>query len=174
MGQDRQREPRPRPSCLSAPPEILAPQPSYLVVPGTLGPHGLLLSPCCLLHLPLHLPLRPSSLAGRFLPPFPQGRLLSSLPPPAAHSGLQGAVPPSTSLLGSWGGKGLILVLLPMGGDHSGPQLPYEKEALPERCPGPCDPLRLAGPGGSTPFPPGSGLSPASLIKWIKSKHWKM
>lgn len=95
-GQDKQREPWPRPSCPLALPEILAPQ-SYLVVPATLDPHRLLLSRCCL----LHLPLRPSSPAGRFLPPFLQGRLLSSLPPPAAHSGLQGAVPPSTSLLGS-------------------------------------------------------------------------
>ena len=130
---DRQKEPWPRPSCPPAPPEILAPQPPYLVVPGTLGPHCLLLSPSCL----LHLPLRPSSLAGRFLPPFLQGRLLSSLPPPAAHSGLQGTAPPNTSLLGSWSGRNPISVLLAMGGDLSEPQLPYEKGVFPRHCPGP-------------------------------------
>lgn len=78
--------------CLPAPPKSLDPQPSYLVVPETPGPHRLLLGPCC----PLHPhPLCRSSLAGRSLPPFLQGRLLNSLPPPAACSGLQGPLNPA-------------------------------------------------------------------------------
>lgn len=115
--QDRQREPRPHLPCPPAPPKSLDPQPSYLVVPGTSGPYRLLLGPCC----PLHPhPLCLSSLAGRSLPPFLQGRLLSSLPPPAACSGLQGPLNPAPAHRGPGVAENPSL-LLAMGGGHSWP-----------------------------------------------------
>lgn len=121
---------------------------------------------CCPRHPRL---LCPSSPAGCSLPPFLQGRLLGSLPPPAPCSGLQGPLQLAPAHSGPGVAETPLSMFLAIGGGHSWSQPPLRKGSSQGvvLTPSPWQ-------GRSTPFPPGAGLLPASLIRRIKSKHWKM
>lgn len=130
--------------------------------------------PCCLLH---PRPLHQSALRQAAPSPSLLGRLPSSLPPPAtralASRGRSGYLALSCARRGprvakthlcSWQWAGATLdpsCPLQDGGSRGVGLVPH-------------DPLPAGGAGVALPPPPGAGLSPASLIKWIKSKHWKM
>lgn len=166
------------PSFCALPPHWRpSPQPSYPALPGTRGPHRLPLDPC----FPLRPhPLRPSSPAGLSLPPSrppswggssapsllrpPARSLRLRLRPPGARSTQcvpAGDLRWQTPSLYSWQWAGATWASAPPPGRG------LRGVGLAPWTPSPW----LA---GAAPFPPGAGLLPASLIKRIKSKHWKM
>uniref|UniRef100_A0A8C4M918 Protein kinase N1 n=1 Tax=Equus asinus asinus TaxID=83772 RepID=A0A8C4M918_EQUAS len=159
--------------CPPSPLETLAPAflPSTAWDPGSPSPAAGPLLPAAPTPAAPELSSRPLPPA---LPPSLLGRLLGSQPPPPARSlrlrppGARSTqcVPAGdlrwqTPSLYSWQWAGATWASAPPPGRG------LRGVGLAPWTPSPW----LA---GAAPFPPGAGLLPASLIKRIKSKHWKM
>ena len=169
--------------CLPPPLTVFGPKPSYPVLPRMQGPHCLPFGPCCpaaplpsctpaccarALRQAAPSPLPPSrggsSAPCLLLLPTPASRGRSTQCMPSGDLGWQGPPPPPHT---PGNGQGPLP-------DLSSP--PEEVGASRKLACPPCPVTLFPWWDGSSPLPrpPGVGLLPASLIKRIKSKHWKM